>query len=255
MCSRLALVAFVAALFSGSSAIAQQPPQPRQEAELKKAQEQLEKLLKELKDLQEKEAKKAKPETAKVPPPPPLPPTPATPPTPGYFSIPAQPPIAWSAQAAGAGDKTAAIKELLASKDPRTAALARELLEHLLKTAPKPDPDGKAHTLSFELVPSGGGKSGATFEYKVAPPMTEAKPVERRVVVVGDNKGPEGKAVEARVLVVGERMTATAPVGGGASTLKLSADGKTAAVVSADGAVTIYDVATGKEIMKFSGKK
>lgn len=41
----------------------------------------------------------------------------------------------------------------------------------------------------------------------------------------------------------------------GASSLKLAADGKTAAVVAGDGTVTIYDVATGKELMKFPGKK
>ena len=35
----------------------------------------------------------------------------------------------------------------------------------------------------------------------------------------------------------------------------MSADGKTAAVVGADGTITIYDVATGKEQMRFPGKK
>ena len=38
-------------------------------------------------------------------------------------------------------------------------------------------------------------------------------------------------------------MTAPDPV---ASTLKLSADGKTAAVVGEDGSITIYDVASGQ---------
>lgn len=40
-----------------------------------------------------------------------------------------------------------------------------------------------------------------------------------------------------------------------ASMLRLSSDGKTAAVVGGDGTVTIYDVASGKELMKFPGKK
>ena len=41
----------------------------------------------------------------------------------------------------------------------------------------------------------------------------------------------------------------------GSATLKMSADGKLAAIVTADGTITIFDVATGKEMMKFSGKK
>lgn len=41
----------------------------------------------------------------------------------------------------------------------------------------------------------------------------------------------------------------------GTSSLKLSADGKTAAVVNADGTITIYDVASGTEQMKFPAKK
>jgi hypothetical protein len=43
--------------------------------------------------------------------------------------------------------------------------------------------------------------------------------------------------------------------GTGASSLKMSADGKTAAVVNADGSIVIYDVTTGKEQMRFPGKK
>ena len=35
----------------------------------------------------------------------------------------------------------------------------------------------------------------------------------------------------------------------------MSADGKTAAVVAADGTVTVYDTATGKEMMRFPVKK
>ena len=53
----------------------------------------------------------------------------------------------------------------------------------------------------------------------------------------------------------GGTATATATSVGGGSMLRLSADGKTAAVVGGDGTVTIFDVASGKELMKFPGKK
>ena len=258
---RFALAATVAALLGVQPAFAQQP-----EAELKKAQEQLEKLLKELKDREAKPAPAAKP---------------------ALPAPPAAPKIAW-AQLHG-GDPLAAIKPLAASKDPKVAALAKELLEHLAKAAPQP---AQTRELHLELVKPAQG--GGVFEFKALPAdmlkavpatpgqlefkvvpfpggesaKTEPKTVERRVVVVGDAETPKAGSTERRVVVVEGKpteghktVTATvveakpaAPVGG-ANTLKLSADGKTAALLAADGTITIFDVASGKEMMKFSGKK
>lgn len=278
---RIALAVLTTALLGVSPAFAQQPAKEKAEAELKAAQEKLERLLKELAAQEKKAAEATKP--------PPVPPAPPTPPTPPAA---AKPMIAWAAAApAQGGDAIAALKTLAGSKDPKTAALAKELLEQLLKSTPK----AEFKELHLELVPS-GGKPGV-FEYKVAPPASGAaskpagglefkavpvpsaapgaggfefkiapagdstpKTVERRVVVVGDK---DGKPVEGRIVVSGEKLgdkTATIEVtksvtAAGPSTLKLSADGKTAAVLAADGTITIYDVATGKETMKFGGKK
>jgi hypothetical protein len=269
---RFVLAAAVASLIGFQPAFAQQP-----EAELKKAQEQLEKLLKELK---EREALKATPATAAKPPAPPAP------------SAPSKPAVAW-AQLHSGGDALAAIKPLTVSKDPKVAALAKELLDHLSKAAPQA---GKAHELHLELVKPAPG--GGVFELKLAPDTLKAVPakqgqlefkvvpfpggpdgakaepktVERRVVVVGEGDAPKAGTTERRVVVVEGKptdgpKTVTATVIGdvvrtttttttaGTSTLKLSADGKTAALLSADGTITIFDVATGKETMKFSGKK
>lgn len=63
---------------------------------------------------------------------------------------------------------------------------------------------------------------------------------------------PQGLRVvtETEAVVIGGQKQSA-----GHSTLRISADGKTAAVVSADGTVTIFDVASGKELMSFPGKK
>ena len=221
---RFALAALTAAALGLQPALAQQP-----EAELKKAQEQLEKLLRELKD---KEAKKAEA---------PKPPVPPTPPAP-----PAKPTIAW-AQLHNPVDAASALKGLTGSKDPKVAALAKELLEHLHKAQPKAE--GKPLELHLELAKPAPGGNGGTFEFKVLPlpggTATPGEKVERRVVVV------EGKPVEGGRIAV----AAATPAAAGASTLKLSADGKTAALLAADGTISIFDVASGKEIMKFAGKK
>jgi hypothetical protein len=239
----------------------QKSAEQAQQAELKKAQEQLERLLQQLRDqetkkpraetpkpaatpggddaarlhkllneLREQENKKARPEAAKpfAPPTPPLPPAPSK-------------PMVWTTPAQGGGDSSsamAAVKGLLSSKDPKTVALARELLEHLARSTAKPE--GGAQ-FEFHLAPSPGGKAielkleslskvkpGAGADYRVTPPA-----VERRVVVAAERTGPAG----------------------GSSTLKLSADGKVAAIVDADGTVTVFDVVSGKEMMKFAGKK
>jgi hypothetical protein len=254
---RFALAALTAAVLGLQPAFAQQP-----EAELKKAQEQLEKLLKELKDKETKKAEAPKP---------PVPPTPPTPP---------KPTVAWAQLHNTGGDATAVLKGLASSKDPKIAALAKELLEHLHKAAPK---EGNAFELHLELAKPAADGNGGTFEFKAVPakPGTEFKvvpfpgapataapgeKVERRVVVV-EGKPLEGKVVEGgRIVVAGEKLgdpvrtvtvTAAAPAApaAGVSSLKLSADGKTAALLSADGTISIFDVVTGKEMMKFAGKK
>lgn len=263
---RFALAATVAALIGVQPAFAQQP-----EAELKKAQEQLEKLLKDLKDREAKPAPAAKPA---------LPPATSAPPAP--------PKIAWAPLLHG-GDPLAAIKPLAASKDPKVAALAKELIEHLAKAAPQA---AQTRELHLELVKPAQG--GGVFEFKALPAdmfkavpanpgqlefkvlpfpggesaKPEPKTVERRVVVVGDAEAPKSGSTERRVVVVEGKpseghKTVTATVveakpaapASGANTLKLSADGKTAALLAADGTITIFDVASGKEMMKFSGKK
>jgi hypothetical protein len=226
---RFALAALTAAVLGGQPLFAQQP-----EAELKKAQEQLEKLLKELKD---REAKKA--ETAKPVPPPPVPPK-AT--------------VAW-AQLQPAGDANGALKALTASKDPKVAEMAKQLLEHLSKAAPQP---GKPLELHLQLAKPAAG--GGTFEFKTAPDTKPGSQLEFKVVPFPGTpavKAEPAKPVEARVVVVGEKLAdpvrsvTFSAKAEGASTLKLSADGKTAALLAGDGTITIFDVATGKETMKF----
>lgn len=247
---RFAMAAAVAALIGFQPAFAQQP-----EAELKKAQEQLEKLLKELKEREAKKADAPKATTLKPPAPPSVP---APPPPPASTT---KSTIAW-AQMAG-GDSTGALKGLTESKDPKVAALAKELLQHLAKSAPQ---TAKVQEFHLELAKPAAlfvpGQPGAEFKFLALPPgaaapAPETKTVERRVIVVSGTE--DGKPREASVTVVKGQ-----PVEGvhnvtvnvvGTSSLKLSADGKTAALLAADGTITIFDVATGKETMKFSGKK
>jgi hypothetical protein len=258
---RFAAATLVACLVGLSPAFAQPgEEQPKPEAELKKAQEQLEKLLKELRD---QEAKKA----PQNPAPPMKVPAPPTPPTPSPAVNIAKPSV-WTVPAQPGGDAAAALKGLLGSKDPKTAALAKELLEQLSRSAPKPE----GSQYRFELVPSGkpdgqlelklegllGAKPGS-LEFKVEgqPGAKPGAPIEWKVQP-RPGVQPEPQTTERRVVVVGDRPGATASAAApasGPSTLKMSADGKTAAVLSADGAVTIYDVASGKELMKFPGKK
>ena len=236
---RFASAALVAGFIGLSPATAQPREQPKPEAELKKAQEQLERLLQELR---EQEAKKAKPDAPK----PPVPPTPANP-----AATQARPMI-WTTTASG--DPAAALKGLINSKDPRTAALAKELLDQLAKSAPKgPEPSKSGGSeFRFEVVPPGDLKSGGKLEVELRA-LKAQQPLEWKVL---PRPGEELKS-ERRIVVVDDKSTAHAQPApaSGSSTLRLSADGKTAAVVSGDGTVTIYDVATGKEIMKFPGKK
>jgi hypothetical protein len=65
---------------------------------------------------------------------------------------------------------------------------------------------------------------------------------------------PDPKATPKGVELKIEGLTFVLDIGS-ESSLKLSFDGKTAAVIGTDGSVTVYDVATGKEVMKFPAKK
>jgi hypothetical protein len=53
----------------------------------------------------------------------------------------------------------------------------------------------------------------------------------------------------------GEGVTKVLVIERHESSLKHSADGKTVAVIGTDGSITLYDVATGREWMKFPAKK
>jgi hypothetical protein len=220
-----------------------------------------------------------------------------------------------------AGD-LAALKRLAGSKDPKTAALARELLQQLAKNGGREitiegahlriSPDGKAHILELRAgsdksrtadKPRDGDKrregdkpKSAPFEFRIESdkPKTQSKPGVLEFRIEGnadkpkpkeapkakpeagilqfqfDNGGkplqfklnsekpapgkPAAKPAEAKgVLMLGEmRLQASGP---GPSTLRMSTDGKTAAVISGDGTVTVFDVATGKQVMRFPGKK
>jgi len=220
---RFAGSALVAGLIGLSPAAAQDKPKP--EAELKKAQEQLEKLVQQLRDQESKkreDGRKAVPDAPK-------PPTPAR-------------PMVWAIPSHDR-DASSALKELLRSSDPKVAGLARELLGLLEKKRA-----GEGQQLQFEVVPA-GSKPGKPTELKAGGlEMKHGGQIELKFgKPTGDVKG-----IEKRIVVVTEGSSASA---GATSSLKLSADGKTAAVVSSDGTVTIYDVATGKETMKFAGKK
>jgi hypothetical protein len=224
---RFAVWALVAGLLGVSPAAAQD--QPKSDAEFKKAQEQLEKLVQQLhKQEAEKreDGRKARPDASK-----PLP----TPDRPKSGSLPAP------------GDAaTAALKDLAHSKDPKVAGLARELLGLLARSDSKPGGDGRG------------------FQFNFAPGSTKpSKPAEQKArglelkfeTAPGKPGGDQQKGGEKRIVVVAEGGKGSFAASGATSSLKLSADGKTAAVVGSDGTVTIYDVATGRETMRFAGKK
>jgi ABC-type molybdate transport system ATPase subunit len=68
----------------------------------------------------------------------------------------------------------------------------------------------------------------------------------------------EGKptaAGEPLKVVVFDRDVKTTKAEASGSSLRMSADGKTAAVIAADGSVTVFDTASGKEMMRFPVKK
>jgi hypothetical protein len=164
-----------------------------------------------MRELRERETRKAANPEAK-----PAQPAPGTrlPVQPGWMVVPAQPPM---------DPGIALLHGLARHPDPKIAALAKELLERMAKApppggaAPAPRAPGGVRPIEIEVefVPD-GNRPGVPFVVKPAP----------------------------RLVVKDEAVRGT-------STLKMSADGKTAAVVSADSSVVVYDVATGRELMRF----
>ena len=149
---------------------------------------------------------------------------------------------------APAADAQAQLRALAKHSDPKVAALAKELLERLAAPAPAAPKGSKVEKavdiqLSFEVdgkggfrkIPDGEGKKGVgVFE----------------IVVDSDVKGGPARIVKSADFI----LAAIEPAKG-TSSLKMSSDGKTAAVVSTDGTVLVFDVATGRELMRFPGKK
>ncbi|HEY3787272.1 MAG TPA: hypothetical protein VGL71_00400 [Urbifossiella sp.] len=203
------------------------------------------------------------------------------------------------ATTSAAGDATATLKKLAQSSDPKTAALAKELLDQLAKISPR---KAEAGQFFFQIVPSGDKQAKPAkpqeFQAEIVPgkpgqlelrfgdqqnkPAQPRGQLELRIEGQPQPKKPSGqlefkleglklegttdkptpakpapggaKPGEPRVVMVGE-MQLELVKQPGPSTLKMSADGKTAAVVGHDGTVTVFDVASGKELMKFPGKK
>ncbi|MCE9568324.1 MAG: sigma-70 family RNA polymerase sigma factor [Planctomycetes bacterium] len=214
-----------------------------QELEARKvAEDKLQQLLKQLHELEAKRAVEAKKAVET--------PKPALPVNPFQGGGGLQPPagVTWHlASPQPPGDPAiATLQGLLKSSDPKVVAQAKELLTLLTKKQPVLGGGGLGGgglPFRFELAPGGkaelvppAGKPG-TFEYELKFDV------------------PKGDGDKPKVVWMAETATArmTTPTAGNSS-LKLSSDGKTAAVVSADGTITIYDVASGKEQMKFPRK-
>jgi hypothetical protein len=126
-----------------------------------------------------------------------------------------------------AADPLAALKPLLRSEDPKVAALAAQLTELLAKKAP----------LRVELSTLQSPLRRIDEQVRLPIKVGGAPTSEPLKVVVFDRDVKTTKTVEA------------------GSSLRMSADGKSAAVVAADGTVTVYDTASGKELMRFPVKK
>lgn len=136
------------------------------------------------------------------------------------------PPVRWTvAEPVPTADPLAALKPLVRSDDPKVAALAAQLAEALANRAQQPKPavgvPAVAGRLSLEGVP-----------FKRPEVKTAGEPLKAVVVTDKNVKVPES-----------------------GSSLRMSADGKTAAVIAADGSVTVFDTASGKELMRFPVQK
>jgi hypothetical protein len=228
---------------------AQQPregkPNPNQEAELRAAQAALEQLLKQI---QEKESKEPRPAPPK--------------PTPDNM------------------DKAAQIRQL----QERLLRLQAELRELEARKAqreagPGPQPGGapgaNPYVPNTKVPPQPGWmmvrpqennplESIRGLSKHADPKVAE---LARQLLAHLEQKQPWPQKLHLEIqgvkvpgapvadLVVVGKGAGSAPAAAGHSSLRLSTDGKTAAVVAADGSVTIYDVATGKEVMGFPTRK
>lgn len=124
-------------------------------------------------------------------------------------------------------DAKAVLQGLTKHPDPKIAGLATELVERLGKANP---PAGVPGLPPISIAPAPGKPIEIELVY---PPGIGTRPI-------------EVKPQPPRVIAKEEPK--------GASSLRMSADGKTAAVVQADGTVVVYDVASGKELMRFPAK-
>jgi hypothetical protein len=230
---------------SGLSIARAQAPtkeQPKNaEAELKAAREKLQTLLAELREKElrlaqerrekeDKKAKEAKPEPQK-----------------NVIEIELNAPkIQLDAQKSQPADPAViALHGLLKSNDPKVVALAKELLDVLAKSQTQPGVQ-RGGGLDWKIVPAAPLKlEGFPFSGK------PGQPLELRFETIPGAKS--GTVVEERKVDVARPAGPAAATG--ASNLKMSADGKTAAVVNADGSIVIFDVATGKEQLRFPARK
>ncbi|HUR54797.1 MAG TPA: hypothetical protein VMZ71_11745 [Gemmataceae bacterium] len=130
-----------------------------------------------------------------------------------------------------APDPLAAIKPLILSDDPKVAALAAQLAELIAKKTPQSKPPVGVPAVAVKGYVDVG-------PIKRPEVRTGSEPL--KVVVVTDKSVSTDKNVK-----VPETY----------ASLRMSADGKTAAVTAADGSVTVFDTASGKELMRFPVKK
>lgn len=143
----------------------------------------------------------------------------------------------------GGGSPFEALRALKNHNDPTVARLASQLIEQL-ERLPKPTLNTRAPGATMwqiEVKPE-----GMKFEGPGGPPRTP----------FGWGTLPPGSSAPALGVIKAEGvLTPQTRSPEGASTLKMSTDGKLAAVVAADGSISIFDVASGKQVMSFGSRK
>jgi hypothetical protein len=225
---RFALVVLLAGLVGGS-ALARQPrvakEPPKSEAELKALEEKLHLLMRELREQHAKKAAEPKPAPA----------PPAKPQEGGATMI---VPVQIEADPAHAH-----LRGLTKHSDPKVAALAKELLERLAKPAA---PKGQLSVPGFGLL------NDIEFQIELTP--NHKKTFELLFAPDGKGEGIPFEFKSAQIQIVNDEPAKAGPAKA-ASSLRMSTDGKAAAVTTADGTVVVYDVASGRELMRFPGKK
>ena len=197
--------------------------QQAKQAELKKAAELLDQLMKQAK---EREAAQAKP-GAQIP---------ANPAALGT-QIPTNPAPANPVKPVSQSPQVQAT-----SQNPRPGASAWSVQQ-------VPDTVGAIKGLTLSRDPKIAAAAKELLEL-----LTKASPVANPPAPQNPYK-PEPQANPKPVELKFEGGFFLMNVGGGESSLKLSVDGKKAAVTGIDGTVTVYDVTTGKELMKFPAKR